>query len=162
MGRSTDCTDTRPRILLPWVHRYAHTTIPNPSNNHQLARLSLQNSSSSPLYPNTETRLTPSTRHPHARPPVPQRRHLRQINPPLVARNLHLPTRILSIITAHSPTPLHPRRRPPPLPRHHNSSLLRHDPRPSNQSAVLDLPGKRPARARRAGLHGPARAGVLS
>ena len=70
----------------------------------------------------SSTLTTPSKhRHPHPRLPIPQHRSLRKSHPPLLARNLHLPPRSLSLRPHQSPKSLLRLRRPHSLPRDNHS-----------------------------------------
>jgi hypothetical protein len=96
-------------------------------------------------------------RHTHPRLPIPQRRHIRHIHPPLLAPNLHLPPRSLPRRSHEGPPRLHPRHPLHPLPRHHNSSLLCNAPRRLHEPARVPLPRSRPTR-----LHRPLQPGFPS
>ncbi len=71
-------------------------------------------------------RLIVVLRHTHPRPPIPQRRPLRQNHPPRLAKHLHLPPRMLLLLPGSRPPHLQPRRRSDPLSRDNDSVLLRY------------------------------------
>lgn len=105
--------------------------------------------------------LTTPKRHPHPRLPISQRRRLRQIHPPGLAKHLHLPTGKLAQLPQQSQPHLQPRRRPHPLPRHDNSLLLRHRARACHEPASGHLPSEGATRFRGPRLHGPHEPGLL-
>lgn len=91
-----------------------------------------------------------TSRYPYPRIPTPQYGPLRRNHSPRLAKQIHIPTRIIPFLSQQSPKSLLPLRRPHFIPRNHNRSLLRHHPRRFDQLIGLHLPFERSK-----GLHWP-------